>query len=508
MSKTLSVSSLEPKVHLAVDGAPEFCLLRVKHAVAAMPLRFALISLVLLIPCWWQPQIAAGDLASHAYNAWLVQLVEQGKAPGLWVESQSTNVLFDYMLSGLIGKVGVVNAQRLTVGLCVLTFFWGAFALVATIARKLPWFLTPLLAILAYGTVFNMGLFNYYLGGSLALVALAILWRATLWDGLMGFAVLAIAWYAQPLPALWAVAIFGYVSLARRLGPHARLWLASACLGVLVLLRQFILHYWRSMWEWRQALHATGADQSYMFGHHYRLITVFILAIWAAVFVELARELGWKQFAYSIPVQAYVLCVLGCVLLPNTMLFPWYKAAFGGVTERVAWLAAVIMCGVMAKVRNVKWYGWASAIAAVAYFSLFYSDARAINQIEQRVVQLVSALPPDQRIIAELRYPPIGGFDENMLADRACIGRCFSFSNYEAATGQFRVRASPGNSIVAWYADNFETVKHTSPAEQFFSTTPSGTLYWIHACGSNMADVCMDRLSRDDLASLKDKSKR
>lgn len=169
MGNSLRASNSGPNVRFSADEAPGFFLLRMKHIVAATPWKFVLVSLVMLIPCWWQPQIAAGDLGSHAYNAWLVQLIKQGKAPGLWIATGSTNVLFDFMLDGLIDKVGVVAAQRLAVGSCVLVFFWGAFALVTTIARKLPWFLTPLLAILAYGTVFNMGLFNYYLGGSLAL---------------------------------------------------------------------------------------------------------------------------------------------------------------------------------------------------------------------------------------------------------------------------------------------------------------------------------------------------
>src|SRR5882757_5023843 len=122
MSTTLNASSLGPNVNLSVDGAQEFCLLRLKHIVASMPLRFVVISFVLLIPCWWQPQIEAGDLASHAYNAWLVQLIRQGRAPGLWIAPQSTNVLFDLMLDSLTGKVGVANAQRIAVSISALIF--------------------------------------------------------------------------------------------------------------------------------------------------------------------------------------------------------------------------------------------------------------------------------------------------------------------------------------------------------------------------------------------------
>ena len=31
------------------------------------------------------------------------------------------------------------------------------------------------------------------------------------------------------------------------------------------------------------------------------------------------------------------------------------------------------------------------------------------------------------------------------MIDRACIGYCFSYGNYEPSSGVFRVRAAPGN---------------------------------------------------------------
>src|SRR5271169_1456077 len=60
-----------------------------------------LISLAVLVPCVWQKHIEAGDLGSHVYNAWLVQLIHQGRAPGLWVENIWQNIFFDTLLSHL-----------------------------------------------------------------------------------------------------------------------------------------------------------------------------------------------------------------------------------------------------------------------------------------------------------------------------------------------------------------------------------------------------------------------
>ena len=73
------------------------------------------ISLLLLAPCYWQPRIQAGDLSSHIYNSWLAQLIESGRAQGLMVKQQTTNVLFDLILSGLFKAFGAEAAQRIAV---------------------------------------------------------------------------------------------------------------------------------------------------------------------------------------------------------------------------------------------------------------------------------------------------------------------------------------------------------------------------------------------------------
>src|SRR5438270_4821629 len=86
-----------------------------------------LVSAGVLVPCFWHRRIEAGDLASHAYNAWLALLIESGNAPGLLLAHQWTNVLFDYVLTWLSAMVGFSVAQRIAVATSVLVFFWGAF---------------------------------------------------------------------------------------------------------------------------------------------------------------------------------------------------------------------------------------------------------------------------------------------------------------------------------------------------------------------------------------------
>ena len=65
--------------------------------------------------------------AATSYNAWLAQLIQRGQAPGLWLSGQHTNVLFDFLLSGLGSLFGLHARGTDAVSLSILIFFWGAF---------------------------------------------------------------------------------------------------------------------------------------------------------------------------------------------------------------------------------------------------------------------------------------------------------------------------------------------------------------------------------------------
>ena len=69
--------------------------------VSASWLKIIVLSGLALVPCFWHREIAAGDLGSHLYNAWLAQLIERGQITGLKIASQWNNVLFDWLLAGL-----------------------------------------------------------------------------------------------------------------------------------------------------------------------------------------------------------------------------------------------------------------------------------------------------------------------------------------------------------------------------------------------------------------------
>ena len=160
---------------------------------------FAL-SVLLLLPVYWQPRLQAGDLASHMDNAWLPQLIETGRAQGMTMLRQTTNLLFDLMMNALFRVSNAEIAQRLSVSIAVLVFVWGAFRFISVVGGRPSWHMLPCIAMLAYGWVFHMGFFNFYLGMGLCFWALAAAWDWRPRWALCTVPLLALAYVAHDSP--------------------------------------------------------------------------------------------------------------------------------------------------------------------------------------------------------------------------------------------------------------------------------------------------------------------
>ena len=234
-------------------------------------LLFLAVSALLLVPCFWHHHIEAGDLGSHVYNAWLAQLIEQGRAPGLYVVRQWNNVLFDLLLLDLAKLFGLAAAEKLASSFCVLVFFWGLFALMKAVSSQAPWFLAPCIAMLSYGYIFHMGFMNYYLSLGLGCIGLSLLWSGQK-DGLIAAALLApVVLLAHPLGLLWFLGAGIYRLLWRKLPGWSKWILPAGAIAVCFAIRWFVAHHRGYELEWRQAplWRMSGADQFHVFGERY-----------------------------------------------------------------------------------------------------------------------------------------------------------------------------------------------------------------------------------------------
>jgi hypothetical protein len=486
----------------------------------------ACISIMLLLPCFWTFHIQAGDLASHLYNSWLVQLIHQGKAPGLWLAHPCTNVLLDYGLAFLLPLIGPWAAEHIAVGLSVLLFFWSEVALIWTLNRRVPKSLLPILAALAYGFVFQAGFFNYYISLGIAFYLLAVVWHGHLGDWI-GFALgLAIAFLAHPIPSLWVVAASFYVYLARGRNRGTQWLLFLAALSCIVAARGILTMRYQTTWSPDQLWNMTGADQVAVFGRTGWLLAFALLTVWCLMLFRGNPE--WRQTLVGSPAQLFYICAAMIVILPgNILISPERSAWFGAGPPRISLIAAVLICVLVSAVKPLKWHIRATGAVAIVFFLLLYANHRELDRIETEIRHLVQQLPPEQRVLAFFPWQETGERDPRFvyrletafervvsglpfgeqfnyvvpreridwatwhLIDRACLGQCFSFGNYEPYSGEFRVRASPGNRIVnsdgnaAWQlgSGSYRALADDLP------------LYLVYRCRTEPLKLCLRPMS-------------
>ena len=93
---------------------------------------------------------------------------------------------------------------------------------------------------------------------------------------------------------------------------------------------------------------------------------------------------------------------------------------------------------------------------ACVFFAFLYADERALNKFEDRMAGAVARLQPGQRVVNLVDSPDVRVNALTHMIDRVCVGRCYSFANYEPSTRQFRVRATADNPfVVRTYSDSW-----------------------------------------------------
>ena len=408
--------------------------------------RYALASVALLVPCFWQTRIQAGDLGSHIYNAWLAELIRLGRAPGLSIVPQKTNVLFDLLLSLLFRTVGSAAAQRIAVSLAVLVFVWGAFAFVATVARR-EWRLLPAVVMLAYGWIFHMGFFDFYLSLGMCFWALALGWNLAPRRLLATAPILAVAYVAHSLPVVWVCAVLGFLWLARR-WPAERGKLMVTAVVVFCAIHIAIVRAMPAMWSGGQIKGVAGVDQTWVYGRQYWIVAFGLLLVCVTLVAESVRRDGARRLFGGDLFQVLALTAAGIFLLPDGAWFPFYEQPLLFIAQRMSLAAGVLALAVAATGRPRGWHGWSVGALAALFFVLLYADERALNRFEDRMCAAVEQLPPLARVVANVdprgRIRPL-----THALDRVCTGRCYSYANYEPSSAAFRIRVTGPNGIVA-----------------------------------------------------------
>lgn len=419
-----------------------------------------LLSLLLLIPCFWHTHIQAGDLGSHIYNAWLAQLAGRQQLPGVIVVRQWSNVLFDLMVLQTASWFGFVAAEKIAVSVVVLVSFWGTFAFLACFSGRAPWLLTPLLGILAYGYAFHMGFMNYCLSIGLGFLALAAAWQGRFGNWIAAAVFAALAFLAHPLGLALFVSVAFYAAAARALPKWPRLAIPLLAVASFLFLRRYFAAHEERIASWRaeSVWQLFGQDQMNVYGHRYFVLSWFAL-LWGA-FCVLAALYDWifrgrkPSRPLWLALEFYLLAVVLTLCLPENFRTEFYAGWVGLLVSRLTLVTAVFGLLVLASLRLPRWSWRGAAVVAAVFFSFLYRDAGRLDRMESNARALAETLAPGTRVVAVANAPEDWRvpFIYHSI-DRACVGHCFSYANYEASSLQFRVRALPGNRVVTTSVD-------------------------------------------------------
>jgi len=418
------------------------------------------LSALLLVPCFWHSRIQAGDLGSHVYNAWLAQLIEHRQLQGLTLVFQWNNVLSDLLVLHIGNVLGFIVAEKIVVSFAVLIFFWGCFSFIAKASGRPPWLLAPFLLALAYGYAFHMGFMNYYLSLGFAFLALALAWRGGAGNWLLALALSCVSLVAHPIGFLFAVVLATYICVWRSLSGWIRMVLPAIALAFFVCLRVFFLSHEVYQADWREAgfFQLFGQDQLNRFGHRYVALS-WVGFAWG-VFCALAAIYDWifrgrpPATALRFATELYVVAIVATVCLPENCQISIYAGWVGLLVSRLTLVTAVFGLLVLATFHLPRWSISGNCLFALVFFLFLYQDTGKLDRLEGSARDVVHGLPVGTRIVAVANAP--GDWRIQFIyhsIERACIGRCFSFANYEPSSLQFRVRAIPGNYFVTASVD-------------------------------------------------------
>ena len=461
------------------------------------------VSAAVLIPCCWHRRIEAGDLASHVYNVWLAQLIQKGEAPGLYFSGQWNNILFDVTLLWLAKVFGFAAGQKIAVSVCVLTFFWGVFALVNAVTERPPWLLTPCITMLAYGYSFNMGFKNYCWSLGLASFALAIVWRPRRvdWIGAAMFA--ALAYVAHPIGFLWLAGMLAYLKVREKLPEWWKLVLPLGVAAGFYAVYWYASHQPELSADWdRGAFYLyNGADQLALYGQRYAVLAVAafcfgVVCVGVDLFAGKGERESWKRFVLSF--EWYVVSFCATSLVPENLRPSPDAGWIGLLGSRLTTVSAIFGLCFLGLLKPRKWQLAGFGACALVFFTFLYQDTGWLNRLEANGEKLVSGLTPGSRVIVTLDAPPASRIQFiHHAVERACIGHCFSYANYEPSSKEFRVRAREGSPVVTSSTDTAEDMA-SGEYDMDESDLPMKQIYQCD--GSDLTKLCIrDLAAGDDL---------
>ena len=301
---------------------------------------------------------------------------------------------------------------------------------------------------------------------------------------------LVVAYAAHALGFCWAAAAIAYVLIARKASPRLGAILFAGALCAVIGLRFLITARYPTFWSPHQVLEATAIDQVWTFGLKYCGISVGLGMLWGFLFLRLSHALSVRQIAESLPFQLCCLLSAGVLLIPTRIELPAFNSALSLIAERLTLLLGILICAFLGSSKPDRWQIHSLFVLAIVYFSFLYVDTSALNRSERSVETLLSQIPPGQRVFSSFT-----GKDERVLlwphaVDRACIGRCISYNNYEPRSAAFRIHAIAENPSVVWKAREYSDLSNGG----YLVREEDLPLYQLQTCEPAKNSICIKAL--------------
>src|SRR5262249_2710416 len=242
----------------------------------------------------------------------------------------------------------------------------------------------------------------------------------------------------------------------------------------------------------------SGIDQLIL-SAKFRLLAKILLYFGAACFLfdlYLSRKEVSLGARLAAPISLYAVSLAAVLLLPDAIYLPQYALPFSFITMRLTSICAVSAVCFLAMMASWYWSVLGFLVAAGFFFFLLWQETKPIEALETQAEQLIATIPANQRVIATVR--PFSGsrfYFLSHLVDRGCIGKCYSYSNYEPSSKQFRVRVLPVSPIAdssAMAADKMQLGTYVVQAADL-------PAYQIDQCTPDLANLCIRELKAGEI---------
>jgi hypothetical protein len=238
----------------------------------------------------------------------------------------------------------------------------------------------------------------------------------------------------------------------------------AAAIGMFIAVHWYLAHVANVEVDWldRPFYLFNGMDQLVLYTARSRWIAGACLTIVGSWFAYECLE--WRQYLpdwkrLSLFVELYVLSLVITALLPQDILPDPEASWVGLLVSRLTVITAIFGLCVLSSLTPRRLAGAALGVCAIPFFIFLYQDTAAISRLELHAEKLTEKLPYGTLVIPTVvapdsRIPFIGH-----VVDRACIGHCFTYSNYELSSRQFRLRARPGSLLATSSARDSEKME-------------------------------------------------